>query len=370
MKFKFGLVGGGEISHRHVKAVTSRGRTTFTAGCFSRNTEKNYAYASRYEIPAERVYENYDTMARIEAEREDRPDFVIVTTPNNDHYEICKAFLEKGFPVVCDKPLTVDSEKAEDLARISTSHGIPICVTYTFVGNPFLHLMKALYIEGKIGKAYYLNLTFLHGRRLAQIMKDKTSSWRFLSDISGPAGAVGDLGAHLEYVSRFICGSDVFRVLARLVVEPGGIETDSTATVLFETSEGLAGSMQIAQLACGYKQDFKAEIWADAGRLSWNFTTPDELRADYTDGHAEIFREPGITHPAIRKFDRIVSSNTDKDTACFINIYDEFLTTLEDRRAGRKSSAFYPTVEDGVKGVRFIDACIESHRRGNIWVNV
>jgi predicted dehydrogenase len=201
-------------------------------------------------------------------------------------------------------------------------------------------------------------------------MSDKTSSWRFIEDISGPAGAVGDLGAHLEYVSRFLTGADVVRVLARLIAEPGGIETDSTATVLFETSGGIAGSMQIGQLACGYNQELTAEIWADAGRLSWNFTSSDELRAHYTDGRSEIFREPGITHPAIRKFDRIASPNTGKETVCFVNIYDEFLTDLEARREGRRSCAFYPTVDDGLKGMRFIDACIESHRSGNVWVNV
>jgi predicted dehydrogenase len=346
------------------------GRAVFRSGCFSRDSGRNAAYAEYYGIPRDRLYGDCETMASVEAERDDRPDFVVVATPNFNHYETCKTLLTHGFSVACDKPFTVGAACALELANMSRDRGIPCCVTYTFSGSPFVRLMKAIHEEGLIGSAYYLNFSFLHGRRLAQIMKDPRSSWRFVGDLSGPAGAIGDLGSHVEYLARFISGCDIKKVLARLVNEPGGIELDSTATVLFETSSGVAGSMQIAQLACGRDTDLSAELWGGAGSLSWKFANPDELRVDYTDGKAEILRDPGITHPAVRRFDRTPPPNVDKATACFVNLYGEFISALEARRAGEATDAVYPTFEDGAKGVRFLDACLKSHSLGNVWVDV
>jgi predicted dehydrogenase len=297
-------------------------------------------------------------------------DFVVVTTPNVSHFEICRAFLERGIAVVCDKPLTVSATQAEELARIAADKNLVCCVTCTFAGNPFVRLMKALFRGGASGKPYYLDLSFLHGRRLSQVMRDARSAWRFLPEISGPAGSIGDLGAHLEYLARFISGRDVEKVLARLIFEPGGIALDSSATVMFEMSGGLQGSMQIAQLACGHDTDIKIEAWGDAGTLSWNFSSPNELKADYPNGRTEIFRDPGLSCPEVRRFDRIQAPNADRATACFINLYDEYMEALAAHKKTLASDAVFPTFGDGVKGVRFIEACVKSHRQGSVWVEV
>jgi predicted dehydrogenase len=309
-------------------------------------------------------------MAARESERGVNLDFAVVTTPNVSHFEICKAFLERGIPVVCDKPLAASAAQAEELARIAAEGDLICCVTCIFAGNPFVRLMKALFGEGASGTPYYLDLSFLHGRRLAQVMRDAGSMWRFLPEISGPAGAIGDLGAHVGYLARFITGRDIERVLARLVFKPGGIALDSSATVMFEMSGGLEGSMQIAQLACGHDTDLKVEAWGDAGALSWSFSAPNELKADYLDGRAEIFRDPGLTRPEVRRFDRIPAPNADRATACFINMYDEYMEALAARKEGRAADAEFPTFEDGVKEVRFIGACVRSHKQGNVWADV
>jgi predicted dehydrogenase len=309
-------------------------------------------------------------MAARESERGVNLDFVVVTTPNVSHFEICKAFLERGVPVVCDKPLAASAAQAEELARIAAERDLICCVTCTFAGNPFVRLMKAFLDEKKPGNPYYLDCSFLHGRRLAQVMKDAGSMWRFLPEISGPAGSIGDLGAHVGYLARFITGRDIERVLAKLVYKPGGVALDSTASVMFEMSGGLEGSMRIAQLACGHDTDLKIEAWCDAGSLSWNFSAPDELKADYVDGHTEIFRAQGLARPEVRRFDRIPQSNADKATACFVNLYDEYMEALAARRENRACDAVFPTLDDGVKEVRFIEACIKSHRQGNVWTEV
>jgi predicted dehydrogenase len=344
------------------------GGAELRAGCFSRDSGKNAAFAALYGLGAERVYGDYEAMARQEAQRSDRLDFVIVATPNSSHYEICREFLLRGFSVACEKPLTVSAGEADELARIAEEKGLICCTTYTYFGNPFLWLMRDFYAEGRIGRPYYVNLSFIHGRRLAQVMRDSRDSWRFVSDISGPAGAVGDLGAHLEYLLRFLTGHRAERVLARLVAEPGGIELDSTATVIFEASGGLAGSMQIAQLACGHDVELGAEIWGDAGTLSWSFSRPHELRVSYPDGRREIFAEPGLEYPAIRRFDRVAPVNADRTTECFANLYGEFLSALVAGRSALGTDAAHPTLEDGARGVRFIEACVQSHREGNVWV--
>lgn len=369
-KLSFGLVGGGEISHRHIRAITATGRAVFSSGCFSRNGDRNRAYAARYGIPSYRLYEDYTAMAARESERGVNLDFVVVTTPNVSHFEICKAFLERGIAVACDKPLTTNVAQAEELARIAAGRDLVCCVTCTFAGNPFVRLMKALLGEGTSGKPYFLDFSFLHGRRLAQVMKDAGSMWRFLPEISGRAGSIGDLGAHVAYLARFITGRDIERVLARLVFKPGGIALDSSATVMFEMSGGLEGSMQIAQLACGHDTDLKVEVWGEAGTLSWNFSAPNELKADYLDGRSEIFRDPGLARIEVRRFDRIPAPNADRATACFVNLYDEYMEALEAHKESRPSDAVFPTFEDGVKEMRFIEACVKSHRQDNVWVEV
>lgn len=366
MRFTFGMVGGGGISQRHIVGAAKGGDATLVSGCFSRSGEKSRAYGKRHGVDAGRVYADFAVMAEKEAARPDRPDFMVVTTPNISHYPICKVFLEAGFPVVCEKPLAISNAEAEELAELAAKKGLACCTTYTFSGNAYVHLMRALLEEGAIGEPYYVTMRYFLGSRLAAILNG-SSFWRWDPKVSGPAGTIGDLGAHLEYLLRLITGQDLTRVLARLIAKPGNIQLDSTGTALFETTGGINGSMLVAQLACGYDNDLQIEILGATGSMKWNYATPNCLRVERLDGKTVIYRRPGLTHPAIGHFQDWPAM--DASGSNFANVYGAYCAALEAKREGRQAG-WCPDFTDGRKGVRFIQACVASHQNGGTWVEL
>ena len=368
MGLKFGLIGGGSISHKHIKAAGANGRARLIAGCFSRSADKNAAFAAQYGVSPDRAYPDYIIMAEAESKRFDRLDFIIVATPNTSHYDICKLFLERGFNVVCDKPLATDAFKAEELSALAAAKGLTCMTTYTFLGSKGIHALKSLYENGRVGKAYYIYLRYLRGVRLGQVMEDPRSVWRFNADLSGRAGAIGDLGSHLESLARFVTGDPIESVIARLVNEPNGIELDSAATVIFKTKSGLNGSMQIAQLACGYENEVTLELWCERGSLSWSFSDPESVWISLSNGGREKVSAAEY-RDSIDLADPPVEDGTDGHITCFQRLYDGYITVLE-AGSGGVARAFFPTFGDGAEGVSFIGSCVDSQRNNNAWTQL
>lgn len=366
MRFTFGMVGGGGISARHIQGAAKGGNAGLVSGCFSRDGVKNRLFAKQSGVAPDRVYEDYATMAIREAARADRPDFMVVTTPNVSHYPVCKALLQAGFPVMCEKPLAISNPEADELAELAEKMGLLCCTTFTYAGNPYIQLMRALLEEGAIGNLYYMAARYFFGARLQGIMNGQ-ALWRWNPAISGAAGTIGDLGAHLEYLLRMVTGRNIGRVLARLVKKPGGIQLDSTGTALFETTDGVDGTMLVAQLACGYDNDIQIELLGDAGSLRWNFTTPNCLRLEKLAGETIIYRRPGLSHPAMEHFPDW--QGMDAANTGFANIYRAYCSALSAQRKGEQPG-WFPDFEDGRKGVRFIRACVASHENGSAWVEV
>ncbi len=369
MKLTFGLVGGGGISHNHIYAATYDGIAEFTCGCFSRNEEKNRDYASQYNLDSQRVYSDYMVMAIEEAKRPDKIDFVIVCTPNVSHYEICKTFLTRGIAVVCDKPLTVTANQARELVELAKKSDLPCAVTYTFGGFPFIHLARDLYQSKEIGEAYFVSLKYFRGARLNEIYRNQVKTWRFTKEVSGLVGAVGDLGTHIEFLARFVIGSDIDRVLALLINKPGKVELDTTGTVLYEYENGLHGTMTVAQAACGHDNDIEFEILGEKGTISWSMKKYNELKVDYLDGRTVIHRDPGINEKSIRKFDRSRPIIANPPVMGFINIYAKYLHRIINNPP-TESYIGYPDFTDGYKGVKFIEACAKSQESDNCWIDL
>ena len=370
MKLTFGLIGGGRISHSHIAAAEFDDLAELKAGCFSRNSDKNMEFGRSYGLDPERVYTDYAEMAEAESKRPDKLDFVIVTTPNISHYPVCREFLSRGFNVVCDKPVTVTSEQAYELERIAEERGLLFAVTYTYGGLPFVHLAREIYNSGEVGKAYFISLKYYRGSRLAEIIANDIKTWRFTKAISGPGGTIADLGTHLDYLGRFLMGSNLKKVLARLINKPGQVELDTTGTVLVEYDNGVEGTISVAQAACGHDNDIELEILCEKGTIRCNFDCHASVMVDYLDGRSVIHREPGVSSEAVKKFAHKSPNLTDPQTTGFINIYSGFLKTLASRKEGDTKQYFYPTLRDGICGIKFVEACIRSNQNGNIWVNL
>ena len=364
---RFGLVGGGLISHSHIAGASHKGLAEFCCGCFSRNPEKNRQFGEQYNLDSARVYPDYQTMAEQEAARPDKPDFIVVCTPHISHYEVCKAFLEAGFPVVCDKPLTVDGAQAEQLAALAREKDLPCCVTYVFSVTPYLDLMRSLCREGRIGNVYYANLSYRLGRRLAMVMSG-VDIWQFKSEQAGPAGSLSDICTHIEYIARRTLDTDLEKVLARLIRKPG-IELDGSGCILFETTSGIAGQLDYNQLACG-EDDICVWLYGDAGTLRWHFGEHDRITIEYTDGRTEIIRDPGVSREEVRGRDSLAPMLFNKHVAAFAITYADYAEVLTAKAQGKAYTVRYPTFEDGLKGVKFIEAALESHQSGNQWVHL
>jgi predicted dehydrogenase len=240
--------------------------------------------------------------------------------------------------------------------------------TYTFLGVPAIHVIKKLYEEGRIGQAYFLNMQFLHGARLQEVMNDPRSVWRFNADESGKAGTVGDLGTHLESIARFLFGA-MSSVLARLLCEPNGIELDSVNNVLFKVEGGLCGSMQIAQLACGHNTDMAFEIWGDKGTLAWSYKKPDEIRLYCLGAEDKVILASDMicNNDLINLANPEIKEGVDSHTAAFRRIYEGYITAVN---ADPEQAPFFPDFDLGAAGVEFVDACLESQKNGNTWITL
>jgi predicted dehydrogenase len=370
MVLSFGLIGGGGISHSHILGATFEGLAQLKAGCFSRNREKALQFGHAYGLNDDRIYDDYKLLAECASEKENKLDFVIVTTPNASHYEICKEFLLRGIGVVCEKPVTVTVSQAEELERIARGKNLLCMTTYTYGGLPFIHLAKEIYESGEIGSAYFMTLKYYRGGRLAEIMANDIKTWRFTKAVSGQGGTIGDLGTHVEYLARFVLNSDIKRVSAKLIKKPGNVELDTTGTVMFEFENGVDGTIAVAQAACGHDNDIGFEILGEKGSINWSFSSFDKLKVDYLDGRSVIHRDPGVKYPAVRQFAHRKAVLANPAATGFINIYTGFIKTLISKKENENTAYYYPTLSDGVKGVKFVEACVKSQDQGNRWIEI
>lgn len=370
MKLSFGLIGGGGISQSHIIGATFENLAELKAGCFSRDIDKNKNFGHLHGLSEERIYSDYKTMAEMESKRDDKIDFAIVTTPNISHYEICKEFLNNGIGVICDKPLTVSVKQAVELEKIAEEKNLLCATTYTFGGFPFIHLMKEIYQSGEVGIAYYITAKYYRGARLAEIFANDIKTWRFTKEISGQGGAIADLGTHVEFIARFVMGCDIDQVLAKLINKPGKVELDTTGAVLLKFTNGIDGLITVAQAACGHDNDIEVEILCEKGTISWCFKNSGELKIDYLDGKSVIHREPGVKYESIRKFDHKQPVLSNAPVSGFINIYSGFIKTMISRKNGEQEYHYFPTFTDGVKGVMFVEACVDSQNNNNIWMHI
>lgn len=366
----FGLIGGGSISHSHIIGVTFGNNAIFKAGCFSRDHHKNLEYGTHYSVDESRIYSDYQTMLDQESQRSDRLDFVIVTTPNISHFEIVLACMKHKFNVVCDKPLCTTVEQAKLLQQVAAQNDLICSTSYTFGGFPFIHLAKALLDAGEIGRPYYMTLKYYRGSRLAEIYANNIKTWRFTESISGQGGTIADLGTHVDYLARLIIGSDIDRVLARLINKPGNVELDTTGTILFDFKNGLEGTILIAQAACGHDNDIEFEILGEKGTINWNFNRHAEVRVDYLDGKTVTHRDPGVNSFSVRQFDLKGPNVLNAPVTGFINIYSGYINAILSKGLKEKKDFFFPSLADGVKGVCFVEACIKSQKAGNQWVEL
>lgn len=375
-KLRFGIVGGGGgfIGNVHRHGALNNDLAVLTAGCFSRNAGKNMQTAVKWGIEPSRTYGSYEEMAETESRLEDGIDFVSVTTPNNTHYEIAKAFLERGIHVMCDKPVATDVRQALELERLAAEKGLLFGVSYTYGNYPLIRQAREMIDHGEIGNIVNIMCEFPQDWVLNAVVSGNPvhGSWHFDPNVTGNSLCVADIGTHLEYLVSAMTGLRLEKVLCVTNVIPEHLLLETNAQVLLRYEGGIPGMMWASQVAAGHECSVSARIFGDRGAIEWNHDTPAQLRVTRIGQPTQIYTPAhDFLYPRAQKMSRLPYGHPEGFYEAFDNIYRGFMTAiLKARYGGEEEGYTYPTIHDGVSGMRFVEACLKSSREGNVWVEV
>ncbi len=378
-KLRYGMVGGGQgafIGDVHRKAIAMDGKAEIACGCFSQSYDNTLATGDLLGLPKDRLYRTFDEMMKAEAKRPDRPDFMIVVTTNNAHYPAAKAALESGFPVVCDKPLTTSSKDAADLARIARSKDLLFCVTYAYSGYPIVAHLRDLIAAGEIGQVRFVNGEYPQEWLTTKL--EATGQKQALSrtdpKLAGLSNCVGDIGSHIEFMAGHMTGLRIESLCARLDHFGPDRPLEDNATIMVNYKGGAKGVYWCSQIAMGHDNSLRLRIYGTKGAVEWFQETPNGARLSLLDRPtAYLSRGRDPMTPRAQALSRIPSGHPEGYFEAFANVYSTFIAALAKRLRGQPLDAAdldFPGLDDGIRGVRFIEACVESSTKGAAWVNM
>lgn len=371
-KLRFGIVGGGGgfIGNVHRHGALDDDLAALTAGCFSRDPSKNNACAEKWGVP--RCYAAYEEMAEQEARREDGIDFVTIATPNNTHYDIAKNFLQRGIHVLSDKPAALNLEQAQELEELAAEKGLLFGVSYTYANYALIRQARKMVENGEIGKIINIMCEYPQDWVLMTVASGESvhGSWRFQPEVIGNSLCVADIGTHLEYLVTAATGLELERVLCAVQTIPEDLPLETNAQVLLRYRGGVPGMMWASQVAAGHECSVSIRIYGDKGSIEWNHDTPMQMRVAKLGQPVQIYTpERDYLYPEVKAMTRLPYGHPEGFYEAFANIYRGFIEhilALQERTARYP----YPTIQDGVRGLKFVRACLESNRQGNVWVSL
>lgn len=373
-KLRYGMIGGGAgslIGDAQRRSINIDGNAELACGCFSRDFENTLKTGESLFLSPGRLYRSYEEMAAKEAAGPDKIDFVVIVTPNDSHYEISKTFLEAGIHVVCDKPLVHEISQAEDLKRLATEKNLLFCVTYTYGGFVTVKHARELIKSGEIGEIRMVMGEYPQGW-LSSGDGGKQGAWRLDPAQSGVSNTIGDIGTHVENTVAQMTGLKIKRLLAKMDRIAQGRKLDDNSVVLVEYENGASGAYWASQIAIGCDNDLKIRVYGSKGTIEWSLTNAEDLIVIGEDGVRRRYRKgyDAISHAAA-KYQRVPAGHTEGYLEAFGNIYSNFCACLLKHETGglSKDDIDFPTIDDGLDGVKFIHKCVESAENGNIWVN-
>jgi len=368
------MVGGGEgafIGEAHRKAIQLDGKARLMAGCFSKSWDNTLTTGKKLGIEPSRLYKDYMEMAQAEAARDDKIDFVVVVTPNSTHFAVCKAFLEAGINVVCDKPLVFEIEQAGELIRLTKEKDLFFAVTYTYSGHVTFKHAREMIAAGEIGEIRMIMAEYPQSWLYAGD-GGKQGAWRIDPAQSGISNALGDIGTHVENTVSMITGLKIKRVLAKMDKLVAGRKLDDNSVVLVEYDNGASGTYWVSQIAIGCDNDLKVRIFGSKGSIEWSNFNSEEIIVIGEDGIRKILRRGyGAIAEKAAKYGRLPAAHNEGFLESMSNIYSNFCDCLCKYAEGSLTpqDIDFPGLEEGLDGVKFIHRCVESAEKGNVWVD-
>jgi predicted dehydrogenase len=372
------MVGGGGASNffggPHRTAILMDNTAELTAGALRRDPQGSLDEAKRLHFT--RGYPDYQTMFREEAAlpADQRIDYVTVVTPNVTHYEVAKAALEAGIPVLCEKPLTFTLDQSKDLVRLADETGLPFIVAYTYTALPMVMLAREMVNSGEIGEVRKVEAWYPQGW-LATRLEDtgmQQVAWRVDPAIAGPSNCGGDIGTHAYEFCKYVAGRTAVQVQARMPGVVQGRVLDDDFTVLARLDNGGIATFTASQITVGALNDNGFRVIGSKGRVEWNMMDFMNLYVYSLEGPLRVYRLGGDpVPPAVQPYLRLPGGHPEGFHEALANLHKSIqLQILKRNGEGTQDGYPFPGVRDGAAGIAFIEACVKSHKSDGAWTDV
>ncbi|HTY94721.1 MAG TPA: Gfo/Idh/MocA family oxidoreductase [Steroidobacteraceae bacterium] len=374
---RYGMVGGGPgafIGAVHRMAARLEGRYELLAGAFSSHPQRSRAAGEELGLAPGRVYDSYQDMARLERAAPDGIEAVVIVTPNHLHYPVAKAFLSAGVHVICDKPLTTTLAEAEALREQVRASGRLFFVTYSYGTYPMVAQAREMVRTGQLGAVRLVQVEYAQGwlSTAVEATGSPQARWRTDPALAGGGGCLGDIGTHAYHLAEFVTGLRTQSVAAELTAFVPGRRLDDNVQVLLRFDGGARGSLWASQVAAGEDNALRIRVYGERASLCWDQEHPEELRFAPLGSPPQTLRRggPGVG-PWARGVTRLPIGHPEGTLEGFGLLYSEVADAILAVRAGRPPPATrVATIDEGVAGMRFIEACLRSARQDAAWVSL
>jgi len=368
-KLKWGMIGGGESSQigpAHRLGALADGLFEFSAAALDHRPNVGRTYAKSLGIAEDRAYGDWKEMLTREKNREDRIDLVTVATPNSTHFEITKSFLEAGFNVLCEKPMTMTVEEGEEIVKIASKSGKLCTVNYCYSAYPMVRQARAMVQNGELGKIRLIVTNFSHGHHgNAEDADNPRVRWRYDPQMAGVSGQFADCGIHALHMASFIGNDEVESVSADFASTIKGRELEDDAMVNFRMSSGTVGRLWTSSVAIGRQHGFDIQVFGEKAGLMWKSEHPNQLIYSKVGNRTEIIEkgENDLCEDAMR-LSRVAIAHPEGFPLAVANIYVDIAATLNgDKRAS------LPTASDGLRSMAAVYSATESAKNNGKWID-
>lgn len=373
------MIGGGRgafIGAVHRIAAAIDQQIELVCGAFSSDPQRSKDSGQDFYLPEDRCYGTYEEMMEKEAAlpEGERMDFVAIVTPNHVHFPAAKAALEAGFHVLSDKPATFDLAEAKELKEIVERTGQIYGLTHNYTGYPLVKQAKHMIANGDLGEIRKIVVEYPQGWLATKLegTDQKQAAWRTDPTKSGAAGCIGDIGTHAENLAEYISGLQIKELAADLTAFVDGRLLDDDGNILLRFTNGAKGVLHASQIAVGEENNLNIRVWGEKGGIEWHQKEPNTMLVKWLDQPTQVYRT-GLDYlcEAAANATRTPPAHPEGYLEAFANIYKDFATHIHDRLDGNEADSYdYPNIDDGIRGMAFIEATVASSQNNAAWTSL
>src|SRR5579863_3292482 len=377
-RIRLGMVGGGEgafIGAVHRIAARLDDHYELVAGALSSTAEKSRRSGKTLCLAEDRIYDDFESMAKAESKRPDGVEAVAIVTPNHMHAAPAYAFLKAGIHVICDKPLTTSLAEAKKMRAAVEKSGLVFALTHNYTGYPLVRRMREMAQGGELGEIRLVQAEYPQDWLTEATEKtgNKQAEWRVDPKRSGAGGALGDIGTHAYNLADYVAGIELSELSADLTSFGVGRQLDDNAQILLRYANGARGSLWASQVAPGNENGLRLRVYGTKGGVHWVQAEPNHMFWSPFGKSTRIVTRAGPdTGAAAGRMSRIPPGHPEGYLEGFANIYSEVALAIREAQAGKKpdKAVYFPTIEDGVKGLAFIEAAVKSSKANGKWTKL